>query len=364
MKKPSLIALLQLTEVPGLGPTRIRSLVHFFKNPESIFGTSLKGLCQVDRIDMKLAQNIIHFLPTSFAHDQIKKAKEQGVQILTFWDKDYPILLKKIYDPPLFLFIKGSLIKRDRDSLAIVGTRNPTSYGKKMAHDLSEGLASAGLTIVSGFARGIDTQAHKAAVSIGGRTIAVLGSGLDIIYPSENRHLFSQVEEHGALISEFPFGTQPDAGNFPQRNRIISGLSHGVIVIEAGNRSGSLLTAFNAVDQNRDVFAVPGRLIDKMSTGCLRLIRHGAIPVESTQQILEIVNPQLMYPMKPIQSQLRLDLTADEVALYSVLSDEPKQIDEIVEEAKQDPSTVLTLLLSLELKGVVTQLSGKQFVKS
>ena len=284
------------------------------------------------------------------------------MEILTLWEKEYPSLLKKIYDPPIFLFVKGSMSKPDEDSLAIVGTRTPTSYGKRIAKDLSEGLASAGLTIVSGFARGIDTVAHRMAVTVGGRTIAVFGNGLDITYPPENRGLLPQIEQKGAMISEFPFGTKPDAGNFPRRNRIISGLCHGIIVIEAGNRSGSLLTAFNAVDQNREVFAVPGRLTDKMSTGCLRLIRHGAIPVENCQQILDTINPKLVNPIKPVQHELRLDVTGDEMAIYSILSNEPKQVDRIVEESKMDPSSVLTILLDLELKGMVTQLSGKLFV--
>ena len=364
MKERDLIPLLQLTEVSGLGPSRIRSLLQALGGPRNVFEASLPELCRVDGIDIKLAQNINRYRPTSFAQDQIEKADKFSAQILTFRDEGYPTLLKKIYDPPVLLFIKGSFKERDEDALAIVGTRVPSFYGRKVAKDITEGLASAGLTIVSGFARGIDTVAHQAALSVEGRTIAVLGNGLDITYPPENQKLLPLLEEYGAVISEFPFGTKPDAVNFPRRNRIISGLCHGIIVVEAGNRSGSLLTAFNAVDQNREVFAVPGRLTDKMSIGCLRLIRHGAIPVESTQQILDIVNPKLKYPIQPVQIQLKLDLSKNEMAIYTVLSDEPKHVDRIVEETKLDPSFVLTLLLGLELKGAVTQLSGKQFVKA
>lgn len=364
MKKRDLIELINLLDVRGLGPTRIQSLIHQFGNPQDVFKASLKELCQVGGIDMKLAQNIVGYSSSSFAENQFEQAQESGVGLITLWDDTYPSLLKKIYDPPVVLFVKGSLRKEDKDSVAVVGARRATPYGKKVTMELSGELAAAGLTIVSGFARGIDTWAHQAAISAGGRTVAVLGSGLDITYPAENKKIRPLVEANGAVVSEFPFGTKPDAANFPRRNRVISGLCHATIVVEAGDRSGALLTAFNAVDQNRDVFAVPGRLTDRMSAGCLRLIRHGAIPVESSRQILEIINPKLHTPLKPVQTELKLDLSTDEMAVWSVLSDDPQHVDRIIEKTKLNPSVVLTILLSLELKGAAIQLSGKQFVKS
>ena len=364
MKQRNLVALLHLIEVPGLGPARIRFLVRAFGNPADVFEASLRDLCRVDGIDLKVARNIARYESTSFAENQLAKAGKFGVRIISLWDAEYPVLLKKIYDPPVLLFVQGRFGDPDEDSVAIVGARMTTPYGRKVAKDLSEHLAAAGLTIVSGFARGIDTVAHQAAVSVSGRTIAVLGNGLDVTYPPENRKLLPMIKDKGCFVSEFPLGTKPEAGNFPRRNRIISGLSHGTIVVEAGTRSGALLTALNAVDQNREVFAVPGRLTDQKSVGCLRLIRHGAIPVENPEQILDILNPKLTYPAKPVQKELKLDLTKEETIVYSKLSDEPKHVDEIVEETKLNPSSVLTLLLSLELKGGVTQLSGKHFVKT
>ncbi len=363
MKNSDLISLLRLIEVSGLGPTRIRLLVEEFGSPEDVFHASLRALCRVERVDIKLAQKITEHPSSPFARDQLERAKKLHTDVVTLWDNSYPDLLKKIYDPPVLLFVRGSLTGKDEDCLAIVGTRKPSPYGMGVVNNIAEGLARVGLTVVSGLARGIDTLAHKAVLRAGGRTVAVLGNGLDITYPPENRRLLPLIEDRGALVSEFPFGTKPDAGNFPRRNRIISGLSHATIVVEAGNRSGALLTAFNAVDQNREVFAVPGRLTDRMSTGCLRLIRHGAIPVESVQQIVDIVNPKLKHPSKPVQKELNLDLKSDEMKVYSVLSNEPKHVDAIVEEMNLQPSSVLDLLLRLELKDAVVQLSGKRFVR-
>lgn len=363
MNKRDIANLIHLINVPGLGPTRIRVLVETFGSPQNVFKASLRELCQAGSMDMSAAKNVTGYRSSSFAEEQLERAEELHVDFFTFWDNEYPVLLKKIYDPPVLLFAKGSLREPDEDCVAVVGTRKASPYGRKVARDIAHGLATAGLTVVSGLARGVDTVAHQAVLSAGGRTVAVLGNGLDVTYPAENRKLMSSIQEDGVVVSEFPFGTNPDAGNFPRRNRIISGLSHATIVVEAGNRSGALLTAFNAVDQNREVFAVPGRLTDKMSSGCLRLLRHGAIPVESVEQIINILNPKLKRPPKPVQKELRLDLTSDEMNIYSILSHEAKHVDAIVAETKLDPPSVLSLLLSLELKGAITQLGGKQFVR-
>ncbi|MFQ6615924.1 MAG: DNA-processing protein DprA, partial [Fidelibacterota bacterium] len=279
-------------------------------------------------------------------------------------DEPFPRLLRKIYDPPVLLFVKGTLKEADEDAVAIVGTRVPTPYGQKVARALARGLSSAGLTIVSGFAKGVDTAAHDSCLAAGGRTLAVLGSGLDVVYPAVNRRLVGPVTENGALISEFPFGTKPDAPNFPRRNRIISGLSQATVVVEAGSRSGAILTALNAVDQNREVFAVPGRLTDEKSVGCLRLIRLGAIAVRDVEQIIQTINPKLKSPRTPVQSELNLDLTSEESMVYGVLSEDPKHVDDIAGDTDLETSRVLTVLLQMELKGAVIQLAGKQYIRA
>jgi len=362
MNSSDLSALLHLLKVPGLGPTRIRTLVQVMGSPETVLSASVSDLCQAEGINMGIAREINNYSPTGFVEDQLTKADESDVRIISIWDDDFPPLLKRIYDPPVILFVRGELREKDADTVAVVGTRAPTAYGKQIADELSGELASAGMTIVSGFAKGIDTIAHLAALEAGGRTIAVLGNGLDVVYPAENRRYLPIFEDDAVFISEFPFGTKPDAPNFPQRNRIISGLSHGVIVVEAGSRSGAVLTALDSVDQNREVFSVPGRLTDPKSAGCLRLIRNGAIPVENAQQILNVLNPHLKVPRSPVQQKIRLDLEGDEAVIYKILSREPKHIDDISAECGLDSSLLLTVLLSLELKGAVRQLSGKMFV--
>ncbi|MFQ6674963.1 MAG: DNA-processing protein DprA [Fidelibacterota bacterium] len=364
MKRTDLKALLHLYEIAGLGPVRIRLLVDHFGSPARVFEASAKDIAALPEMDIKVAENIRRYERTDFGDSQIGEAERRGVKIVTLWDDTYPFLLKKIYDPPVFLFVKGTLVEGDHDAVAVVGTRAPTPYGQKVARALARGLASAGLTVVSGFARGVDAVAHDACLSAGGRTVAVLGSGLDVIYPAVNRRLVGPVTERGAMVSEFPFGTKPDAPNFPRRNRIISGLSHATIVVEAGNRSGAILTALNAVDQNREVFAVPGRLTDRKSDGCLRLIRLGATPVKDVEQIVRALNPRLKHPVTPVQRELKLDLNAEESVIYAALSEEPKHVDDIVDATELDPSRVLTLLLDMELKGVVIQLAGKQYIRA
>lgn len=364
MQTAELTSLLELTQIHGLGPARIRTLVAGLGSPEAVLGASVEEMCRLEGIDLKLAQLISRYRPSRFAEEQMKKSENEGCTIVSFLDDTYPAHLKKIYDPPVLLFVRGAFDEADLDAVSIVGTRMPSAYGKQVAQELARELASSGLTVVSGFAKGIDTVAHGGALAVGGRTVAVLGNGLDIVYPAANRKMIAHVENNGAIVSEFAFGTKPDAGNFPRRNRIISGLSHATVVVEAGHRSGAILTALNAVDQNRDVFAVPGRLTDPKSVGCNRLIRNGAIPVRDAQQILEVLNPRLHSPARPVQRQLKLELTEPEMAVYSVLSGDPKYVDDIVAQTELDPSTVLTILLGLELKGAVTQLSGKQFTRT
>ncbi len=364
MKHNALIQILNLLNVKGLGPQRVRSIVSHFGWDAEIFALSSEEFCQAPGVDLKTARAIHSYTDQNFGKKELERSQKVGASIVSFWDDDYPILLKKIYDPPVLLYIKGKPLEKEADCIGVVGTRNITAYGKKITNSIVSELVSSDLSIVSGLARGVDSLAHRKTINDGGKTLAVLGNGIDFIYPSENKKLADMICENGSVISEFPIGTNPDAGNFPQRNRIISGLSHGTIVVEAGNRSGAILTALNAIDQNREVFAVPGRLTDKMSVGCNRLIRNGAIPVESGAQILDHIKHQLFTPGDPVQQKLNLHLTKEEHALVDLLADDPKHIDDIVSSGDLEMTQALTMLLKLELKGAVVQLSGKQFARA
>ena len=364
MKTEFLSTVVNLLNVKGLGPQRVRSLVSAFLDAESIFDLPGKTLCQAEGIDIQSARAVKKYSHFDHAEQIAEKAEKRDVNIITFWDEHYPILLKKMYDPPVVLYCKGNFLDANDDCVSVVGTRKATAYGKSAAKQLTEELCSAGMTIVSGMARGIDSIAHKTALGCKGKTIAVLGIGVDVVYPPENKAPYNSIIETGTVISEFPLGAKPDAGNFPQRNRIISGMSHGTLVVEAGNKSGAILTALNAVDQGREVFAVPARITDKSSAGCLRLIRNGAIPAESANRILEHIQSRLFKPRQHRQEKINLSLKNDERALYELLSHKPIYIDAIAKASGKTGTETLSILLSLELKGAAVQLSGKQFVRS
>ncbi len=352
--------------VPGIGAARLRALVNHFGNPESVFTASEKELAAVDGIDRGLAGKILS--RQDFEQEiqlQLSRLNKWEARLVTFWDKEYPENLKKIYDPPVMLFVRGSLAVTDKYSVSIVGTRAPTSYGKHMAEKFANALSNQGLTIVSGLARGVDTVAHTTTVRAGGRTIAVLGSGVDVIYPSENRKLAEQILMGGAIVSEYYMGSKPDAVNFPRRNRIISGISLGTILIETDINGGAMITAGTALDQNREVFAVPGPVSEKKSRGTNRLIKEGrAKLVEDVTDVLD----ELRYKLKPIlrsqpPSQPRVQLTIFEQKVFDLLGEEPEHIDALGERCGMAISDLLVQLLSLELKGIVKQLPGKYFVK-
>jgi len=362
MKSNLIIALLNLLNVRKIGPQKIRNLTTKYNDIEQIFSLSITELCSVDGIDQKSAQAILAYKDFDFGKKLFEETQKKNINIVCFWDKTYPQLLKKIYDPPVVIFSIGKPIKYKEDAVAIVGTRTATQYGKRIAKSIAAELSEKNITIISGLARGIDTIAHSATVQNKKRTIAVLGNGLDIIYPSENHKLAQNIVEKGTIISEFPLGTKPEAGNFPQRNRIISGLAHATIIVEAGDRSGAILTALNAVDQNREVFAVPGRITDKQSLGCNRLIRNGAIPYHNTEQVLDNISSRLFKPISPMQQSIRLDLSKRERTVIKHLSDEPIQVDVLCNKSGIEVTALLGILLSLELKGAVAQVGGKQFV--
>jgi DNA processing protein len=282
------------------------------------------------------------------------------------WDNEYPSLLKKIYDPPVFLFVRGKFTEEDRYAIGIVGTRHATAYGRSMAERFTKELTQIGITIVSGLARGIDTVAHTTALSSGGRTIAVIGSALDNIYPPENKKLCDRIEEHGAVVSEFFMGTEIDPGNFPRRNRVISGLSLGTLIVESDLTGGAMITASTALDQNRELFSIPGPLVEKKSAGTNSLIKNGrAKLVQSVDDIIE----ELEVPLRPIlASQYRQhapvpQLSMFEEKVFAIITYEPQQIDDISAKAGLSSSDTLVNLLGLEFKGLVKQMAGKMFVR-
>ncbi|MGB5529123.1 MAG: DNA-processing protein DprA [Ignavibacteriaceae bacterium] len=354
-----------LLSVDGIGPGKIRNLLAKFKTTENILASDYQTLSKV--INSKLASRIIKSVQErseveKIVDEELRKLEKLGGKIITIWDKEYPSLLKKIYDPPILFYLLGELIESDQYSISIVGTRQPTNYGKIQAERISMDLAKQGITIVSGMARGIDSIAHNSAIKSGGRTVAVIGSGLDVIYPPENKKLFDKIAENGAVVSEFPLGTKPDAQNFPKRNRIISGLSLGVIIIETGITGGAMQTAAFALDQNREVFALPGNVGVRQADGTNLLIQKSeAELIRSADDVIV----ELELKLKPVLGKnipkQQIDLSLFEEKIMNVLSSEPLQIDKIASLTNSSTSDCLVNLLSLEFKGLVKQLPGKMF---
>ena len=357
-----------LLSIEKVGSTRIRCLLQKFKNFNNIFVSSLNEIANIEGIGLELAKRIKLAKQNQdeikkSLESQLKKLKKLNAEIITYWDKEYPSLLKKIYDPPLILYIKGKFSEKDDYSIAAVGTRNPTNYGKIQTERFISELSKQGITIVSGLARGIDSIAHQTALKNGGRTIAIIGSGLDVIYPPENKNLFNKISENGVIISEFQLGTKPDAPNFPRRNRIISGISLGVIVFETAINGGAMQTARFALDQNREIFAIPGNLGVRQSEGTNLLIQRGeAKLVVNSEDILN----ELQIKLKPIIGKNipkpQNDLNVFEEKILNLLIENAQlHIDKISELTNFSTSDCLVSLLTLEFKGMVKQLPGKIF---
>ncbi|MGA8539097.1 MAG: DNA-processing protein DprA [Terriglobales bacterium] len=368
---------LALSLTPGLGPTRIRKLTEHFGTAERVFHASLTEL-EATGMQVVSAQSIATGKSLELAQQECAKVVEAGARIISLSDPEYPARLKEIYDPPVILFVKGSVEVLAQPGIAMVGTRHPTPYGSGMAERLSADLAARGLVIISGLARGIDTASHRGAVAVKGRTVAVLGTGIDVMYPKENTRLTEQIIAlGGALISEFPVGTFPAPQNFPIRNRIISGMSAGVLVVEAAEYSGTRITSRLALEQNRDVYAVPGNVTNKNSWGPNTLIKQGAKLVATWEDVWEELPADIQAALSSMQNESLGPETAslfpDEVAsphekkiLRLLKADESTHIDELVEllEAEMSPSEIFAALFELELNGKVRQLPGKNFVKS
>lgn len=349
-----------LSMLPDVGPVSARKLLARFGSPQSVFGASELDLMAADGIGITRAKNILRFSSWDAIERQIVHTEKNGIRIATLQDPSYPELLKEIDGAPVVIYLKGDVQPHDKFAIAVVGSRRLTHYGASMAEGISGDLASMGFTIVSGMARGIDSSSHKAALKAGGRTLAVLGSGIDVPYPPENKTLMEKIAECGCVITEFPPGTSPDKENFPRRNRLISGLSLGVLVIEAASESGALITARYAAEQGREVFAVPGAVTSGNSAGTNELIRKGAILTRRAEDIVEELAPVLKGFIRAREKVTR-EITEEEKKICDLLSGEPKQIDEISRESGAPSSKVLGILLGLELKGAVKQITGKRF---
>jgi DNA processing protein len=371
-----------LTKADGLGSVRIKNLLEEFEEPCAVLNASRKALTKVEGISGKTADTILSIQKDMLRYEKEfalleKKMERIGIGAVTCLDKDYPELLKKIYDPPVILYFRGKLDGNNFNGildhgLAIVGTRNPTDYGKQAAEMFASELSSMGLTIISGFARGIDTIAHKAVLNKRGegRTVAVLGCGVDVIYPPENKKVYDRIINEGLVISEFEVSAKPDSMNFPRRNRVISGLSLGVIIIESGLEGGALITARSALDQSREVFAVPGDINSRFSKGTNNLIKNGqAKLVENPDDIIielrsKLKNFKLMKPdEKETLKSRSAELKGNEKLVFDTIAslNEPVHIDALSETTGLNISDCLVILLNLEFKGYVRQLPGKRF---
>lgn len=350
------LALHFLTDV---GPVSARNLLAAFGRPEDIFHAPMNELVRVDGVGEKRARSIVSFKRWDSVSRELGNARRMKVRIVTINDPDYPPRLKQITGAPLALYVRGDMSVLRTAAVAMVGSRDATPYGSNVAEGMSYRLAASGLTVVSGMARGIDTAAHCGALQAG-RTIAVLGSGINVPYPASNRKLMESIAATGAVVSEFPLGTRPSKESFPRRNRIISGLSLGVIVVEAALDSGSLITVAYALEQGREVFAVPGNITSQHSRGTNDLIKRGARLVESAEEVIDDLRPQLGDTLSN-KKDTTPEMNQDERIIYDYLGMEPKHIDTITREFNMATGKALSLLLSLELKGIVRQNEGKCF---
>jgi DNA processing protein len=346
--------------ISGIGPARMRRLIDEFGGIEAAWKTTKAGYLGIG-LHRKLVEDILTTQRQIDLDAEMNKLAALGIEVLTWEDIQYPGRLFELDTSPPVLYVWGRIESVDRYSVAIVGTRRKSPYGETVAREISLGLAANGITIVSGLARGIDGIAHRGALESGGRTLAVLGSGIDRIYPPEHRKLAEQISGRGAIISEYGLGTAPEARNFPPRNRIISGLSMAVIVVEAGQSSGALITAHFAAEQGREVFAVPGSVHSKVSRGTNRLIRNGAIPFLSLNDVLEVLNLELIARQESVEDYLPEDEV--ERMIYEKLSADPVHVDDIQAECGLPVSKITASLAMLELKGQARQVGGMNFVR-
>jgi len=354
---------LALTRIKGLGCISFKKLASHFADPTQSLSATAAELSAIEGIDRKAVDGLLAFTQWDEVEQEVQRAEEAGVKIIPFGSGIYPARLRSIADPPPCLYVKGEIRREDDKAVAVIGTRSASHYGRRVTRDLCRGLASLGFTVISGMARGIDGVAHDEALNAGGRTIAVLGSGVDRAYPPEHRKLYHRISENGAVISELPLGAPPLAFNFPARNRLISGLSAGVVVVEATEKSGSLITAAIALEQGREVFAVPGEVGSSRSRGGHRLIRQGAKLVENVDDILEEIAPQLVArDRQPAALRtLPVDAQPETHKIFDLLQERSLHIDEVIEASGFSASRVSQILLELELQGFLKQLPGNRY---
>jgi len=352
---------LGLKLVPAIDK-RFSKIINFYETAEEVWYAKKESFLKINGVSSELANEIIKQRESIDLDKNWQRHKKMGIEILTIYDDNYPPLLKEIPNPPNVLFFKGDLIEKYSEAVAIVGSRRATAYGVALAEELALNLSEAGVTIVSGVARGIDSSAHRGALKDKGSTIGVLGCGHDVIYPPENKRLYETISQQGSLISEYPISTRPLKWNFPARNRIISGLSRGVVVVEASEKSGALITVDFALEQGREVFAVPGNTKNILSKGPHKLLKSGACLIETSQDILEelglshLVSPQL-------QIDRLAKLNEEEQKILTCLGWEQKYIDEIIRDLDINPSKTASLLTTLEIKGFIKQDTGKKYLR-
>lgn len=352
-----------LNSIHGVGPRTARILLEHFGSPRAVLEAKPEEMRGLEGVDAPSLRGLAKGYDPAKIAEQIRKAGEWDAHIVTLDSPDYPRLLREIADPPIVLYIRGEIRPEDEKSIAIVGSRKISNYGRTVTENLSRELAAHGITIVSGFARGIDTTAHQTVLNAGGRTLAVLGCGLDICYPAENRDLMDRIVCSGAAVSEFPMTAPPEAFHFPRRNRIISALSRGVIVVEASEKSGALITVQYALEHSREVFAVPGPITDPNYLGCNRLIQNGAAMVLSARDVIEPLRRYFGSPDRAGPAAPPPDLSSEEKQIYPFLSYDPVHVDLLTAKSGHAAPKLLGILLGLELRGLVRQLSGKNFVK-
>ncbi len=345
--------------VPGIGRVRFSQLENHFGTLEEAWKAAPVDLKR-SGLDSSSVNAIVSWRPKISLEDEMEKLNRHGVKVLTSHDQNYPSRLREIYDYPPVIYVRGSLLPEEEWYLAVVGTRRATVYGRQVTEEIVADLARSKITIVSGLAKGIDSIAHRSALEAGGRSIAVFASGLDIVYPSENANLARSIIEHGALISEYPLGTKPRAENFPRRNRIMSGLSLGVLIVEADETSGAMITTHLALEQNREVFAVPGSILSPASRGTNHLIQEGAKLVRDYTDILEELN--LMTVAHQMELKEVIPSSDDESLLLKQLTAEPAHIDEVCRSSGLPMSTVSSTLAMMELKGLVKQVGAMNYV--
>jgi DNA processing protein len=362
-------ALIALNLIEHVGPVRARSLLEHFGDAPKILAAPKSALLRVRSIGDETAEAIANWEKTIDLAGELKRISDFGCRVLIQSDENYPASLREIYDPPLVLYVKGGLTAKDKNAVAMVGSRSTTHYGIETARKLAYQLAYVGVTVVSGGARGIDTAAHQGSLAAKGRTVAVLGTGINIIFPPENKDLFARIAENGAVITQFPFNRNGDRQSFAIRNRIIAGMTLGTVVVEADLHSGALITSNFATEYGRQVFAVPGRIDSPRSKGCHDLIKKGAKLCEGAEDILsefEYLFPGSNRPPSPGETGVlpALELSANEQKVYDALDNEERSIDEIIRKSGLPSSAVSVALLGLEMKRVVKQLPGKLFVRN